>query len=138
MPGVLVSQYLPVKARSVPFRRRTWYCSGESRARHCSSSLVTSSGMGRTPAVPSPPGSPDAALVTIPLEPVAAVVRGQVAHGGVDLGGPGLAGLLALEPLLDQVHRLALPVVVGVPAAQGGEVPDAGVVGLGLLQLGED
>src|SRR5829696_2507432 len=114
MPGVLASQYLPVKARSVPFCRRTWYCSGESRARHCSSSLATSSGMGVTPrlASPSPLGSTGGAELAFVLQPVAAVLRGQVAQGGVDLGGLGRAGLLALEPLLEQVQRLALPVVV--------------------------
>ena len=40
MPGRLLSQSLPVKARSVPFSLATRYCSGVSFARH-SSSLFT-------------------------------------------------------------------------------------------------
>src|SRR3970040_5673 len=41
MPSSWQSQYTPVKARSVPPRRATWYCSGVSWARHSASRLVT-------------------------------------------------------------------------------------------------
>ena len=40
MPFSWLSQYLPVKAGSVPFCRATWYCSGVSCLRHSSSFLV--------------------------------------------------------------------------------------------------
>src|ERR1700756_5633077 len=37
VPGSLVFQYLPVKARSVPAWRVTWYCSGVNCACHSAS-----------------------------------------------------------------------------------------------------
>src|SRR5262245_26323066 len=40
-PGVFVSQYSPVNARSVPFSRRIRYCSGVRRARHSASLKTT-------------------------------------------------------------------------------------------------
>src|SRR5207248_10106993 len=40
-PGSLLWAYSPVKARSVPFSRRTWYCAGVSSARHSASDLFT-------------------------------------------------------------------------------------------------
>ena len=36
-PGSKTWSYSPVNGRSVPFSRSTWYCSGVSSARHCSS-----------------------------------------------------------------------------------------------------
>ena len=36
-PSSWLSQYLPVKARSVPASRRMWYCSGVSSSRHSAS-----------------------------------------------------------------------------------------------------
>ena len=36
-PSSWLFQYSPVKARSVPASRRTWYCSGVSSARHSAS-----------------------------------------------------------------------------------------------------
>src|SRR4051812_27698877 len=39
MPSSFTSTYLPVNGRSVPWRRRTWYCSGVSSARHSASVL---------------------------------------------------------------------------------------------------
>ena len=46
MPSSWLSQYLPLKARSVPCSRVTRYCSGVSFWRHSASDLAASAGLG--------------------------------------------------------------------------------------------
>src|SRR3954454_24983282 len=41
VPSAWLSTYLPLKGRSVPALRSTWYCSGVSSARHCASVFST-------------------------------------------------------------------------------------------------
>src|SRR5262249_24862508 len=46
MPGVLVSQYSPVKGRSVPFSRSTWNCMGVRSRLHSASLFWTRASLG--------------------------------------------------------------------------------------------
>ena len=79
-----MSQYFPVNARSVPFSRSTWYCSGLSDARHSASvrttlstiffspwmTTVTFAGTGAAPRFSA--GAASAAPAEAPPQPVTA------------------------------------------------------------------
>src|SRR3972149_4593728 len=127
---------MPVKARSVPPRRATWYCSGVSWARHSASRLVTFSvaiGGGR-----SLRGLPDvghhlpkAALeLLLPRSGNEERQAGGPGRGlGVVLEGPchpHLALVLCLPPELDRGGEHAAP--GGVVRQENLESPHADVV----------
>src|SRR6266566_4870435 len=75
MPGSNEWSYSPLKGASVPFSRRTRYCSGVSSARHCSSVfwiLVTLNSLARATSVTAESG------LAVPVVDGAAAAHHQV------------------------------------------------------------
>src|SRR6266480_1639655 len=114
-PSECSSQYAPVKGRSVPFSRSTWYCSGVSSWRHCSSLFVILLLIG-----PPRPRSPRATAHAAPAFPDAGRAAPQMRSGPLpewerrsadrpDVGRLGALGALGhLE--LDLLVLLEVPV----------------------------
>src|SRR3954453_20618170 len=90
--------------------------------------METGLSLSQAPACQNGSGSPGPDAAAVGGEPFLALVRGEGSECGIDPGGPGGPGTLALDPLPDQPLGPAPPSVRRESVAQRREVPDARVV----------
>src|SRR5918996_4497441 len=114
MPSSWLSHSAPVKARSVPPSRSTWYCSRESSARHSASVLVISVVMPK--GYDGTAAKPYAAITTLrAITPLAAPARRWTRTGlGLPAAWLAIAVLLAAQAELTPDGLAAIGLLVAV------------------------